>query len=404
MRGAVAALADHILRQERRRRRRRPADAATFSLETELILCNVAALALAKAERLPLAIGRGRGDGRDGSASRNHILDALARGGLLPMLEKGWRGSFTWRPSTWQVTPALRDYLPKRLSLADLEVTRRVERLVLLRDGGHRPLRLPLDAHSLETEMRHINEALWRLPVSLDASAPGAWLTEPKNRTVPLRVETVRHVELYRAFRQNLQHGGRLYGGFWIQKPAPWRFEHMKIAGEPIASCDFRETFLRLAYIRCGVRWPFAPGECGYTAGAGTRDGWKVGTNGLLMAQKAPKRWIGKPGEEQEWLRRQFPVGTAPPSVYAAILARHPELTAAGAFGSGWAALLTRVESDLMVAILLECRASCFPSLPVHDCLLVPASCAGQAAELMEETAARVAGAALPVAVSYVSR
>jgi hypothetical protein len=260
----------------------------------------------------------------------------------------------------------------------------------------------PAGYENLAADVQAINTWLQTVPLTLAGGGSQAWLH--RSDYSPLwKVVTTQHVQLHRTFTGSIERGGRLYGGFWIQQSAQWRFQHMRLAGEPIASCDFREVQLRLAYRRLGIAWPFAEGECGYTAGDGGRHGWKSITNAMLAAPRPLRNWPGD-AEERAAIRAQFPKSSRLPDVVGAIHRRHARLSAAGAFGTGLSGLLTRMESDVMVAILMACRARELAACPVHDCLLAPASRAAEGMAIMREVAMEVAGAELPVSIESAER
>jgi hypothetical protein len=349
--------------------------------EAERLLCNLAALRLAAAETLPLAVSVHRNAGTGGSRTRNALLAALRELELLRLVAKGGIRAGAYMASAWLPSPAFYDYLPDGGTLADLSLASRAEYIVIRDEHGQR-LPLPAEAATLNAQMSAVNDWLSSLPVTVGGRL--AWLTQAAPN-FPLRIETSRHVDLYRTFNGSLERGGRLYGGFWIQQPREWRFANLRLAGEPIASCDFREAHLRLAYRHFGMPWPFSDGACAYTAGDGQRAGYKRLTNALLQASTRMRQWPGSSRAEQRELRAMFPRGAKPSAVIAAVTARHPGLTAAGAFERGLGGLLTRAESDITAALLLACRDAELPCLPVHDCLLVPASRADEAAQLMEQ-------------------
>lgn len=408
MQSAVAALLADVSRYEKdaglRSRIRRPADAESFALEVERLLCNVGSLALVGLQDAALAIGRHPSLSVGGSKTRTRLLDTCAAAGLLTQAQAGTVRADGIREATrWRASPAVVRYLPPDLRLADLALAREDQQLVVLRDVHDKSfLTLPQEAAILEAEMRAVNAWLATLPISIHGYGAEAWLSEPNdNRWLPA-VMTAQHVELVRTFRGSLAEGGRMYGsGFWITAPSAWRFQHIRLAGERVAEVDYKEINLRLAYHHHGLRWPFPPGADAYTAGDGQREGWKKITNAMLRAKAPLRRWPGKDNDQRSTHRAFFPQGTKFPGVAASVRRRHAALDAAGAFGAGLGSAFERTESDLAVALLLACRDRQLPALPVHDCLLVPASRADEAAELMQAMSIKVAGVQLPISVEH---
>jgi hypothetical protein len=406
MREAVAALLAQVLETEvamaMRTRRRRPADADALALEVERLLCNVAALRLAGVDHMPLAISVNRRRATSGgSHTRNGLLAVACNAGLLePAGDGGILPNGMQVPSQWRAWRPLLSYLPHDLDAADLRLERSEEPPLVVRSIDGLVLPLPPQSVPLADRVREVNAWTSSLPVTLRSGTPCAWVEVPRDGFLP-RVSTPQHLTLYRTFTASLDRGGRLYGGFWIHAPKAWRFRNLLLAGEPIGSCDYREMFLRLAYRHHGITWPFDDGECAYTAGPGQRDGWKAMTNALLAAHRIPSRWPERTPADTAALRARFTAGTTVAEVVARIRARHSAVDAAGAFGVGLGGLLTRRESDLAVALLLACRDAGLPALPVHDCLLVPRSRTTEAAQLMRDVSARVAGVRLPVSVEH---
>jgi len=402
MRDAVRTVAREILDHEdtagTRRQRRRWSELVAFESEVERLLCNVAALRIAKATLSPLAIAR-RHQCRAGSKTRTRLLDSACSAGLLRMGSKGYsRGDGARFATLWHAQPALLACLPDCLHLADLRLASDELARIRIRDAQRNLLSLPRDAAAMVATVAALAEWTKRTPVSL--AGEEAWLAEVAVGTGLAAIRTALHVDLYRVFNGDLEHGGRLYGGFWLHMEKAARFARLRLAGQHIAECDYSAMHLRLAYRHCGVAWPFADGEDAYTAGPGARAGWKRVTNALLQTAKPLRQWPGEKEAERAACRAHFAVGARPSRVVAAIKARHPQLADAGAFERSLGGRLTRVESDLMVSLLLESRARDLPALPLHDCLLVPANRADEAAQVMREIAKRALGVALPVGIT----
>jgi hypothetical protein len=412
MRAAVdrvyAALLAFEDRYKLRRRRRRAKHAASFRLEAERLICNVALLHLCGIEHATLSISRSHLTAT-GSKTRTRVLDTATAMGLLRLAMEGTILSRGERvASRWSAQPSLRGYLPEKIRLADMELERDSGPHIIIRNAQHVGLPLPREALSLDAEMQAINRWLRSLPITYDEHGGEAWLTDAAHVVrkdgeprPPRTIETAQHVELTRKFRDTLAQGGRLYGGFWINRKVQWRHQHLRLDGERIASCDFTTLNLRLAYQHFGIPWPYLDGQCAYTAGPGDRHGWKAMTLAMLQAKRPLYSWVGRDNAERRHLRSSFPPGTKPTAVVAAIKERHPELAEARAFGHGLGTVLTNLESQLMVAILLECRARGLPALPVHDCLCVPVTRAEEAASLMSEVAHRVTRTRLPVGITW---
>jgi hypothetical protein len=381
-------------RGEHRQRRRRALDAARHNDAVSCLLANVVAAELAL-PGLALAVRRRARDGgrvtTDAPVYGSGLNAALAAGERAGLFIPGRLGVY----SVAEPTAELLAMLPR--SAGGITLATDQPALILRgRKGadGRAPV-LPFDPATVEREVRDmcaVNDWLRQLP--LEVAGPPAWVTATRDARL-VRVVTPHARACTRIFiNGTFAHGGRLYRPCWLGMPKAERFARLRLAGERIAEVDYRSMFLRLAYRAMGAVWPFPPGEDGYCApGVGDveRAGLKTCTNALLHGARG---WQF-PAETAA----KFPPGTTPREVFAGVRVRHPALLAGGAFGSVIGHELARTESDLMVSLLLQCRDLGVPALGVHDALLVPASRAGEARELMQRIARECLGCDLPARV-----
>lgn len=235
-------------------------------------------------------------------------------------------------------------------------------------------------------ELRDINAMLKAAPIEL--------VPAPHNHLCLLDVGDI---YLHRIFTGSWNRHGRLYGGFWIEMKKEDRKRLIRIGGEPICHVDYQTFNLRVLYAHAHKPFPFDHGRDPYKAGPGEREGWKEMTNAMLN-RKAPRNgWPASSADERKKIASNFPEGTMPASVFAAIMKHHAPV--AEWFDRGIGMELTRKESDLIVAVVLALHEIGIPCLPVHDCVIVAQSHAGIAQKVMESEAKRQLKCAIPAII-----
>lgn len=181
-------------------------------------------------------------------------------------------------------------------------------------------------------------------------------------------------------------HGGRLYGGFW-QNLKRERRPFVRIEGEQVALLDFSSMFTRLAYARMGLTPP--AGDLYAIPGLEAhRPAVKVLVNALLFDGHHRTTW---PKDAEE----EMPIGWDVPGMKKAILRHHPHLRRM--FGRRIGHNLMHTESEVMVETLKELQSRRIVALGLHDGLLIPASRADEARDVMEAVALDTTSAHLPV-------
>jgi hypothetical protein len=175
---------------------------------------------------------------------------------------------------------------------------------------------------------------------------------------------------------------GRLYGGFWENMPREERWR-LRIVGEPICVVDFGQMHLRLLYAEAGVTPP--SGDLyAMPRLEEHRDGVKVLINALLNRQGPLTRYPKGCGV-------LFPKGMSAAAARECVRQVHAPV--AHLFEKGAGLRLFRIESDILVAVLLTCKAAGLPALPMHDAIFVPANRATEATAIMCEVFRGVVGA-----------
>lgn len=184
----------------------------------------------------------------------------------------------------------------------------------------------------------------------------------------------------------HFQHYGRMYRAFWVNLAKTQR-HLITINGEPVVDLDYRAMHIALAYHLQGATMldgdPYRiPGLGGH------RDGVKKAVSALL-SKAGPIRQLSAE------LRALLPDGWTGRQLTEAIREAHPVI--APLLGTAIAPILTRTESDLMVAVLLRLFAHGIVALPCHDGLLVGESFKADAIAAMSEVSVEMLGRELTV-------
>ncbi|KGO99771.1 hypothetical protein [Novilysobacter defluvii] len=225
-------------------------------------------------------------------------------------------------------------------------------------------------AHQLRAEMVEINEWL--------AQADLGWAGCEVSDGVDLGQRYLRRI-----FNDgSLERGGRLFNGFWQELKKEARQDLLRIEGRPVASLDFAQLAVRLAYGQVGVEPP--TGDLYGVPGVGaSREGVKKVFNALLAADKLPTRM-------PQGTRQLFPRWVKIEDVIKAISLRHPALVPL--FGTAQALVHQNMESRVVVKALLALKERGVIALPVHDCLLVKDEHASLGREALEEAFRDITG------------
>jgi hypothetical protein len=169
------------------------------------------------------------------------------------------------------------------------------------------------------------------------------------------------------------QHGGRLAGGFWMSMERAER-KRIRIDGEPIADVDYGQLFPRLAYIRAGAEQP-EDDIYNVTGIGGSRAGWKKLMNAMLFSDGPLNGW-------PEETLKDFPKGTQLRDAIDALRQKHTPIE--HLFGTSLGFQLMRIESDMLIAVIMHLFKKGITALPLHDAVLVAKSRAQPAKEAMQ--------------------
>lgn len=180
----------------------------------------------------------------------------------------------------------------------------------------------------------------------------------------------------------SLERGGRLFHGFWQELKKDARQELLRIEGRPVASLDFAQLAIRIAYAQVGVDPP--KGDLYVVPGVGSsREGVKKVFNALLAADRLPTRM-------PQGTRQLFPRWVKVGDVIGAISLRHPSLIPL--FGTAQALVHQNMESGVVVRALLALKEQGVVALPIHDCLLVKDEHAQLGQRALEEAFLEITG------------
>ena len=210
-------------------------------------------------------------------------------------------------------------------------------------------------------ELRAINEWLDQADITFDPAA----FDKPVN---------VQARRLRRQFTLGrFDRGGRLFGGFWINLSKPVRLQGIRIDGEEVAGLDYSALNPRLAYHIAEADPP--PGDAYTLPGfENSRDGVKKLFNTMLFKHPVTRFPKGA--------RALFPRKVECSEVIEAILQRHPKLN--GVLSDPETGhRLQFIESEIMMAVLQQCRESNIVALPVFDCVITKTSAEETVKEIM---------------------
>ncbi len=177
----------------------------------------------------------------------------------------------------------------------------------------------------------------------------------------------------------SFEQGGRLYSGFWETLPKEVRRRCLTIESEGIAEVDFHAMNINLLY---GMEGEAPPEGDLYDIGLKPSSEYdqRAGTKKVFMSMFNTER----PLEAMpRGCRVFFPQSVKVEDVVEAIRAKHPKI--AHHLGANVGMQLQRLESDIMVKVLLKLQSLGAHALPIHDGCMVPVSKAEIAKQVMEE-------------------
>lgn len=316
------------------------------------------------------------------------LVKSLATPGAdIIELEIGDQQSFTGIQSTMRASETFKSLLDKHgLDLDDFSrdptllgepVELRSEKIKTFTHGKvayiANKLRLPTDSalvDQMRREMIEINAWL--------SEAPLAWDGDTRHDRVDLGKRFLKRIFNNGSFEA----GGRLYGGFWQSTKSALRDRNTLIDDQPVASLDFAQSALRMAYAQMGTEPPSGDlyGVRGMTK---YRTETKKIINALLSSDAMPTRF-------PKGTRGAIPKSWGFDDAYSRIADYHAPIVPL--FGSASGLRFMKRESDILIRSLLRLKSMGIAALPIHDCVLVARPHRSIAKTVMEESFYEVCG------------
>lgn len=398
----VAFLREEILTYEElckiRNRARRPRDQETFDFMVERLVCDLCRIHFA-VPKGSLRISRSNAMIKPRSKysdpthtrTRNSLLDMMASEALqLVKLSVGGR---YWSEDQGLIsTVAPGDHLTKAINrfgvtIEDLRYAPVGQTIWLKRrkdeeDFWDKPGFIEYEdteeVVAYRDEVERINTHLARANLTLVGPAGDGLGVDLSNRF------------LRRGFTcGSFSSGGRLHGGFWQSMPKADRFSWLRIDGERLAEVDFRQILPRILYAKCGIT-PLMDDLYSIPCFSNHRDGVKALFCAMLFGSKPLRRF-------PRGVKELFPEGTKVNDVISIILKVHGPIRHMFFCGAGHRGQFT--ESQILVSVLLELNRQGVTALPIHDAVLIPASCTEIAKKVMLDQFWRKTGAEAKVKV-----
>lgn len=385
--GFVQSLEDQERKADPSKRVRRPNDAASFATAVEALVCNIIALRLFRKDWLTVArssdaMGK-KSRYKSGVFGRGFIqaMD-LMKAAQPPFAEQPTTG-FSYvrqangaphgkaQPTTLAPTQRLLNSLPVNALRWDAMAFADPPEILILKDAKDEGDKKALLEYEDTAETIAMRQRLQRLNLRVKSAALEIVEAEDADSApVDPSERSLKRVFNNASWRE----GGRLFGGFWEQMKKEHRFKRLRIAGESIASADFGQLFLRLAYAEKGLQAPLGDLYEAIQSPLGRPDLKRL-VNAMLFAAKPllgfPKGMQDAPGRGAFKQSRQ------------AVLSAHAAV--ADAFEKGLGFRLMYRESEILLDVLDELADLGIAALPVHDCVLVAARNAETAKRVMEQ-------------------
>jgi len=177
----------------------------------------------------------------------------------------------------------------------------------------------------------------------------------------------------------DFEQGGRIYGGFWQSMKGNDRLASIKIDDDSMVELDYGQIGLLLLYGIEGCKPPAGDlyDLSEYGLPVSLRPGIKKVTQAAI---NSPRPLSRMPQGARKTISKMIPLA----KVMEAIRQRHPEI--AHRFGGGIGLRIMRLESDILMDVLLSLKDRKIVALPVHDAVLVNASHEQEAKQVMIET------------------
>jgi hypothetical protein len=292
------------------------------------------------------------------------VLSAVADGVNAGLLEERRASPRTrGRQSRFQATPLL------HALLSGAAIRSHLHEVIWLRDDRRRLVNYADTAltQRLCKEVKAVNAIMAKIEVDLagpDVQRVGSLWIVSGTYLLPT-APRVRRVFNRSSFRK----GGRLYG--WWQSLSSAHRSYILLNGEPVLEPDFAQIHAQIIYALKGVpligdayetgEFPRAWGKKAFNIGINAKN--KLGAIAAISKElKITRRWAA--------------------NLLGAITAKHQQVS--DIFCSDAGVSLMKIDSDITLRAVQHCQAQGIAVLPVHDSLIVPATDAEHAAEIMK--------------------
>jgi hypothetical protein len=374
----VAEVTEQALAAEERlglrKRARRPADLAVFMRTVGSLISHAVYEAIRGAGPVRLSLSN-----RDLRCHSRYLSDLHSKQlpGIVRLLSSAGYLSVTEGQPETPFSPGRQTRVaatPRLLSMidgvgADDIARSEGEELVLLRcdrteeDEAGRPELKEYDdtedTNAYRAEVRELNAWLASADVTYTGSDS---LVDPRKRYLQRR---------FTRGDVKFGNGGRLYGGFWIPFHKGDRVTDIRINGEEVVEIDFSATFLQLAYAYARTEPP--EGDL-YQITFSDTSGATVDVPRDLIKSALSARFNGAKGWPDD-CRKDHPesVKVLPWRRFVdCAKAAHPAIALFMDRDCGQE--FTFTESEILIDALLAMKRQDVVALPVHDCIVVPAS------------------------------
>ncbi len=188
-----------------------------------------------------------------------------------------------------------------------------------------------------------------------------------------------------------MEDGGRPTGGFWSSMSGTSRLNDLRIHGERVASLDYGQCGIRIAYGMLGQQPPTGDLYC-----VPGLEGFREGVKKVFIAQFfSPKELSRKPQGSNKHLPRDMSIR----EVEELILRHHAPLR--HMFYSGHGMAIQCKEGHILMRCLLALMELQIVALPMYDCLVAPLSAVEQTQRVMLDCFREITGVDGLVAIKH---
>lgn len=386
---AIGLLSTYERRFNTRKNKRRPEDQKTFEMTVDAVLSDLLYHHFTEFEggvyvtRSNQVLGtRSRYRPRVYSKALPKILDLMAKPEMALIQQQLGKQQQIGRSRSTVIAPGakLLSCIDEHdLSLDDLDEHPHSETIILKRpkddddywdEGGLQEYEDTEHTERLRCEMDEINHWLASANLGFDHGAALGFGYE-----IDIQSRRLRRIFT----RGRFDSGGRLFGGFWQELGKGVRRAALFISGEKAIELDYGQVGPRILY---GMAGHEPPTDDLYAIwGYGNhRDGIKKVMNAMIFASRPLTRF-------PKQTRKLFRSGDRIGEVVEAIEQQHPLIK--DRFYRGLGHHTQFIESQTMVDVLLTLKSEDVVALPIHDAVMVPASKASIAKEVMLSTFSR---------------